>query len=65
MREYLAHALVVGLSAAFLVPFYRIATEGRYSVGEDNPVVLALEISLLAGIAVYGIVNLARILRRL
>lgn len=65
MREYLANTFVLGMAAAFLWHFYLIATRGSFTVGESSPVVLGLEIALLSGIAIFGAINLVRILRRL
>lgn len=65
MREYLANAFVFGLSVAILWHFSLVATRGQFTVGEPRPVVLALEIVLIAGLTVFSIVNMIRITRRL
>jgi len=64
MREYIANALVVALSMAFLGHFYFIATHGTLIIQEPNPIILGLEITGLVVTTIFGIWNMARIIGR-
>ena len=64
MREWLANAIVIGLSIALLFHFGLIAIHGSFVVQEPNIIILSLEIIGLVGVLSFALVNMVRIWRR-
>ena len=61
MKQAMPFFFIIGLSLAWLVPFYEIAAYG-YSYGrEPNLIVLWAEIAMFIGLIAYSIISLCKL----
>lgn len=57
MRQVITNLIMVGEAVAFLALFLSILKYGSVLIQEPNMVILALEIAMMVGFIVFGLLN--------
>ena len=65
LREGLTNGAMFGLAVCWLLVFFFVAVNGWVKIAEARPLILAGEIVLLLGIAIFAVFNIVKLLRRI